>query len=146
MSQTSQIPSAQLIEQGLFHHRRGETRLAMDRYVEVLRRDPQNADALYYSSVIACQEGQFKEGIDLARRSLSFRRGQARAHNLIGKALSEMGQPKDALDAFDEALACDINFAEAYGNRGNALSELGRFSEALSSYDRALESEPIAPN
>src|SRR3569623_1411671 len=135
-----------LLEQGLFHHRRGELRPAMDRYVDVLKRDPQNADALYYSAVIACAEGQHKEGIALARRALSFRPRQARVHNMIGKALAEMNQRREALEAFDEALACDIKFAEAYTTRGNMLCELGRFPEALSSYDRALELEPLAPN
>ncbi len=38
--------AAQLIEQGLFHHRQGDLRTAMERYTEVLRKDPQNADAL----------------------------------------------------------------------------------------------------
>jgi len=146
MNQTPQTQIAQLLEQGLFHHRRGEFAPAMERYVEVLKRDPQNADALYYSAVIACAEGQYREGIDLARRSLTFRGRQARVHNLIGKALAEMNELKDALAAFDEALACDIKFAEAFTNRGNMLCDLGRYTEGLSSYDRALELEPIAAN
>src|SRR5674476_149017 len=130
--------SAELLTLGLFHHRQGEIALAMERYSDVLRIDPQNADALYYVAVLACHEGQFQQGIDLARRSLSFRPGQARAHNVIGQAFHRLGQIKDALASFDDALACDINFADAYGNRGNMLSELGRAAEALSSFDRAL--------
>src|SRR5579884_1223215 len=114
--------SAQLIEQGLFHHRQGDLRNAMERYTEVLRNDPQNADALYYVAVVACQELQFKQGIELARRSLMFKPKQARAYNLIGQALHRQGQIKEALDNFDEALACDVNFADAYSNRGNMLS------------------------
>ena len=84
--------AAELIQQGLVHHRAGQISLAMDRYTQVLRNDPQNADALYYIAVIACHEGQFQQGIDLARRSLSFRSGQARAYNLIGQALHRMGR------------------------------------------------------
>ena len=64
--------SAKLIEQGLMHHRQGQVALAMDRYTEVLRNDPKNAEALYYVAVVACQEGQFEQGIELARRSLSY--------------------------------------------------------------------------
>src|SRR5512144_2072922 len=133
---------AQLLEQGLFHHRQGDMRTAMDRYIEVLRIDPQNADALYYVAVVSCHEGQFQQGIDLARRALSFGGSPARAHNLIGQALHRQGKIKDALAAFDDALACDAKFAAAYGNRGNMLSELGRHAEALSSFDRAVEIDP----
>ena len=134
--------SAELIQQGLVHHRAGQLSLAMDRYTQVLRNDPHNADALYYIAVVACHEGQFQQGIDLARRSLASGRGQARAHNLIGQALHRMGKIKDALESFDNAIECDANFADAYGNRANMLSELGRNAEALSSFDRALALNP----
>src|SRR6185437_6662205 len=134
----------QLLQQGLFHHRQGDVKTVMDRYTQVLRVNPQNPDALYYIAVVACQEGQLKEGIDLARRSLSFNRRQACAHNLIGQALHRMGDIKAALAAFDDALECDVNFAEGYGNRAEMLSELGRASEALSSFDKALALNPKA--
>src|SRR5262245_57759666 len=58
--------AAELIQQGLVHHRAGQISLAMDRYTQVLRNDPQNADALYYIATIACHEGQFQQGVDLA--------------------------------------------------------------------------------
>ena len=138
----AQPTSAELIEQGLFHHRQGDLSMAMDRYTQVLRNDPSNPDALYYVAVVACHEGQFQQGIELARRSLSFKGGQARAHNLIGQALHRQGKIKDALEAFDMALQCDPKFADAYGNRANMLSELGRPTEALSSFDRAIELNP----
>jgi tetratricopeptide (TPR) repeat protein len=134
--------AAELIAQGLSHHRAGNIALAMDRYTEVLRNDPRNADALYYIAVLACQEGQYSQGIDLARRSLAFRNGQARAHNLIGQALHRQGKIVDALAAFDDAIACDIKFTEAYGNRANMLIELGRAAEAVTSFDRAIELDP----
>jgi len=46
--------AAELIQQGLVHHRSGQISLAMDRYTQVLRNDPNNADALYYIAVVAC--------------------------------------------------------------------------------------------
>src|SRR5262249_6645254 len=98
--------AAELIQQGLVHHRARQILLAMDRYTQVLRKDPCNADALYYIAMIACHEGQFQQGIDLARRSLTFRPRQARAYNLIGQALHRMDQIKDALEYFDNAIRC----------------------------------------
>src|SRR3974390_1501530 len=135
--------AAQLIEQGLFHHRQGDLRSAMERYTEGLRINPENEDGLFSMRVVACQYCQFKQGIELARRSLMFKPRQARAYNLIGQALHRQGDIKAALESFDEALTCDIDFADAYSNRGNMLSEFGRHAEALSSFDRAL---PLKPN
>jgi tetratricopeptide (TPR) repeat protein len=134
--------AAELIQQGLVHHRAGQISLAMDRYTQVLRNDPQNPEALYYIALIACHEGQFQQGIDLARRSLTFRPGQARAHNLIGQALHRMEKLGDALESFDKALECDPNFADGYANRANMLTELGRPAEAVLSFDRAIALNP----
>ena len=139
---TTPEKSAALLQQGLYHHRQGQFPQAMERYVEVLQGDPQNADALYYIAVLVCQDEQYQEGIRLARRSLTFAPGRARAHNLIGQALQRLGEAKNALASFDDALQCDAKFAEAYGNRANVLTELGRPVEALSSLDRAVELNP----
>src|ERR1035437_7086737 len=90
---TEPASTAQLLEQGLFHHRQGNFALAMERYTEVLRRDPRNPDALYYIAVVACQDGQYQQGAELARRAIAVGPPQARVHNLLGQALYRLGQP-----------------------------------------------------
>jgi tetratricopeptide (TPR) repeat protein len=132
----------QLLQQGLFHHRQGQIALAMERYTEVLRINPENADALYYVAVVACQEGQFKEGADLARRAIKLGPPQARVFNLLGQALDRLGEPLEAIRNFDAALALDPNFGDAHGNRANILADAGRPQEALESFDRALALKP----
>ena len=86
-------PPRELLQQGLFHHRQGDIAQAMERYTEVLRNDPKNADALYYIAVVACQDGQFQQGVDLARRAIAVGPPQARMHNLLGQALYRLGEP-----------------------------------------------------
>jgi tetratricopeptide (TPR) repeat protein len=140
----AQPSAAQLLQQGLFHHHRGELGLAMDRYTEVLRSEPKHAEALYYCAVIACQENQFDEGIKLARRALDFGPPQARIHNLIGKALERQDNRLEAVKSFDAAIALDPGFAEAHGNRANILAANGMPAEALESFDKALALDPNA--
>ena len=136
--------SAQLLQQGLFHHRQGDLAQAMERYVEVLRNDPQNPDALYYVAVVACQEGQFRQGIELARRAIEVGPPQARLHNLLGQALYREGDRLEAIKNFDLAIALDANLAEAHGNRANILVDAGFADEALKSFDRALALNPTS--
>ena len=138
----SAAPAAQLLQQGLFHHRQGELARAMDHYTQVLRNDPKNPEALYYVALVACQEGQFQQGIDLARRALSLGEPQARLHNLIGKAYERLNQFTEAARAYDAAIALDPNFAEAHGNRANLAAQAGFPEEALKSFDRALALDP----
>ena len=136
--------SEQLLQQGLFHHRQGDLAAAMERYVEVLQRDPQNADALYYVAVVACQDEQFQQGVELARRAIANGPPQARVHNLLGQALYRLGEPMEAIKNFDRAIALDANFADAHGNRANILVDAGLPDEALKSFDRALELNPAS--
>jgi tetratricopeptide (TPR) repeat protein len=141
---TELATSAQLLQQGLFHHRQGDLALAMERYVEVLRTDPHNADALYYVAVVACQEGQFQQGVELARRAVEFGPPQARVHNLLGQAQYRQGEWLEAIKNFDRAIALDPNFADAHGNRANILTDAGFPDEALKSFDRAVALNPTS--
>ena len=131
--------TATLLQQGLFHHRRGELALAMERYVEVLQADPANADALYYVAVVACEDGQYQQGVDLAKRAIDVGKPQARVHNLMGQAYDRLRQPLEAIKAYDAAIALDPNFAAAHGSRASILADTGFPNEALKAYDRALE-------
>jgi tetratricopeptide (TPR) repeat protein len=137
--------TAALLQQGLFHHRQGQISLAMERYTEALRDDPENAEALYYVAVVACQQGDLETGIDLARRSLSFNIRQPRAHNVLGQALQRQKHYDEALACYDKALEYDPNFVDALANRANLLGETGRHAQAVAAYDKVLALRPGLP-
>lgn len=139
---TSHQTMAQLLQQGLFHHRQGQIQQAMERYSEVLQKDPKNAEALYYVAVISCQEGQFKQGVDLVRKALGLVPPQARMLNLLGQALDRLGQPLEAVKALDQAISLDPNLAAAHANRANIMVDAGLPDEALKSFDKALALAP----
>ena len=141
---TESAPAAQLLQQGLFHHRQGQLSQAMDQYTQVLRIDPKNPEALYYVAMVACQEGQFQQGIELAQRALQVGEPQARVHNLIGKAQERLGALTEAAKAYDAAIALDPDFAEAHGNRAALVAQAGFPEEALISFNRALALDPTA--
>jgi tetratricopeptide (TPR) repeat protein len=135
---------AQILQQGLFHHRQGQLRPAMERYMEVLRINPEHAEALYYCAVVACAEGQYKEGVDVVRRAIEFGPATAKMYNVLGQALDRLGEPLEAIKAIDQAIALDPNLAAAHGNRGSILVDAGLPLEALKSFDRALELDPAS--
>ena len=135
---------AQILQQGLFHHRQGEFRPAMERYMEVLRINPEHAETLYYCAVIACAEGQFKEGVEVVRRAIKFGPATAKMYNVLGQALDRLGEPLEAIKAIDQAIALDPNLAAAHGNRASILVDAGMPQEALKSFDRALALDPAS--
>jgi tetratricopeptide (TPR) repeat protein len=135
---------AQIMKQGLFHHRQGQLRPAMERYMEVLRINPEHAEALYCCAVIACAEGQFKEGVEVMRRAIKFGPPTAKMYNVLGQALDRLGEPLEAIKAIDQAIALDPNLAAAHGNRANILVDAGMPLEALKSFDRAIALDPAS--
>jgi len=130
------------LQEALALHRAGKHDLAMQRYVAILERDPNNADALYYIAVLALQQGQIEEGIKVIRRGLEVGPERGRLHNLHGQAHLRLNQDQEALAAFDRAIACEPTFADAYGNRANLLADMDRREEALAAFDAALRVRP----
>jgi protein O-GlcNAc transferase len=108
-----------------------------------LRLEPGNADANYYLGMMSCQSGRFAEGAEYACKSLTREPRHARAHVLLGRALSALEWREEALTSFEQAVALAPDLAQAHGHRADVLSELGRNEEAVESYDRALA---LAPN
>jgi predicted O-linked N-acetylglucosamine transferase (SPINDLY family) len=134
--------TAALLAEAVGLHRQGMLAEAAERYAQVLRNEPANADVLYALAQIACHQGRFAEGVDFSQRALAIDPQRARAHNLLGMALARLGQREAALASFDAAIACAPELADAHGNRGDVLAELGRPAEAIASYDRALRIFP----
>jgi protein O-GlcNAc transferase len=134
--------ASHLLQEGLALHRRGAVAEAAERYAEVLRVEPGNADAHYYLGMMSCQNGRFAEGAEHARQSLAREPRHARAHVLLGRASDALGQRDEALKSFDRATTLAPDLAQAHGHRADVLSDLGRNEEAVESYDRALALAP----
>src|SRR6188474_170718 len=128
---TDVAPAADPLQEALALHRAGKHELAMQRYVALLQKEPDNADVLYYVAVLAVQEGQLAEGGKVIRRALAVGKPQARLYNLLGQLHLRQNQDEDALKAFGQAIETDPAFPDAYGNRGALLAEMKRFQEAF---------------
>jgi tetratricopeptide (TPR) repeat protein len=71
-----------LLQDAIALHRGGAIAEAAARCREVLGIDPNNLDAYYYLGMMACQEGRFAEGAELAGRALAIDARHAKAHIL----------------------------------------------------------------
>ena len=80
-----------LFDEGTRLQRQGALADAADRYARVLLIEPQNADALHRLAQVACQQGEFTQGIAYARQALGIDGGRARTHLLLGMALARCG-------------------------------------------------------
>ena len=138
-------PIAQLLQQGLFHHRQGDIPTAMERYAEVLSKDPKNTDALYYVAVIACQEGQFKQGVDLVRRALTFGGAAARACTICSarRSTGSASRWRRSRRSTRRSRSTPIS-PPRMATAPISWSMPACRQEALKSFDRAIELDPTS--
>jgi tetratricopeptide (TPR) repeat protein len=136
--------ASRLLQEGLQLHRQGALDEAMRCYVDVLKVDPRSAQAHYYLSTLACQQGRFSQGAELAQKAIELDGSDSRAHNMLGTALHRMGRHTEALAAFTRAIELQPESAPAHGRRADTLVALGRLAEAVEAYDAALALDPTA--
>lgn len=134
-----------IFQAGLDRHRQGDLSSALAIYGEVLKRDPENHDALHLLGLATHQSGRSAEGVALISRGIALNpKSEAMFSNRAAAQLA-LGRHAEALADFDRAIALKPELPEAYQGRGNALQALKRPDEAVASYDKALALRPLNP-
>jgi len=131
-----------MFQMGLERHKSGDLRNAAAVYEEVLKRDPNNAEALHLLGLVAYQAGQPEPAVGFMSRAIAINPKAAAMHGNRGLALAAAGRHADALADYDQAIALQPELAAPHHNRAAALQALGRHEEAVASYGRALELSP----
>jgi protein O-GlcNAc transferase len=139
---SSTAPVAATLRQAASLQASGGLGTAQMLYREVLRRQPQNFDALHMLGVIAVQTGQPERGVALLVEALRVKPDDAPALANLGNAYLIVNRPEEALRSYDRALELNPGFAGVLNNRGNALQLFGRHAEAAESFARLLELDP----
>ncbi|MDE2402489.1 MAG: tetratricopeptide repeat protein [Burkholderiales bacterium] len=111
-------------------------------FLEVLRLDPRQFDALHLLGVIAMQQRDFPRCIELISQAIAVDAGEAMAHSNLGVAWMESQQPEKALACFDQAIALEPDEAQAHFGRGVALLALEQWPGAIASFGQNLALQP----
>ena len=133
--------TAELIAQGLAHHRADRLDEAAASFQAAARRDPRAAQAWRMLGLIAQQQGRFAESLEPTRRALALERAASDLSNLAN-ALTRLGRTEEAAAAAREAVELDPGLAAAQANLGVALRALGRREAAAEHFRRAAQLEP----
>jgi protein O-GlcNAc transferase len=132
----------ELLREATVLYQRGDTAGARRMLKYLLRKAPQNFDALHLMGLVESQRGHHKESELLLRQAVRVNPHSAEAHANRGNLLRELGRIADAVASYDFALAIRPDYPNALNSRAIALVELGRFEEALANYDKAVALNP----
>jgi protein O-GlcNAc transferase len=133
---------AAALEAAVRYHQAGNLRQAEELYREVLRADPQNADAWHLLGVAAHHAGRNEDAVENIRRAIDLDGAQAVFHSNLGLAYAAQGRLAEALACYREALRLQPGYANAHNNLGALLHDQGRPAEAEFCFREAVRLRP----
>jgi tetratricopeptide (TPR) repeat protein len=136
---------ADLMQQATALHERGQLEEAAQFYSRVLAREPEHADALHLTGVVAHQRDRNEDAVALITRAITKNPRAPAFHNNLGLALTALGQTAKAEAAYQEALALVPEFADALLNLGSLRAGQGSFEEAATLLERAVAADSGVP-
>src|SRR4051812_33356532 len=140
-SDPAQLPLAQLIAQGLDHHRAGRLQQAEAMYRQALQQQPEQPDALQLLGVLALQAGQPQAALELIGRSAQIAPTFA-AFNNLGEAFRALGRMNEAIASYRKSIELNPNHPDAWGNLSLAAGQVGRIDEMVSALERLAQLLP----
>jgi len=112
---------------------------------QVLEDDPDNADALYLSAVIAYFNRFVPQAIELFEQALEVRPDFADAHLMLGNVLTAEKRFDEAIIHWRRALVLKPGNAAAHANIARILGERGQYGAAAESARRAFFNPQCRP-
>jgi tetratricopeptide (TPR) repeat protein len=123
-------------------HQQGKLDEARNIYKQLLKDDPQNADALHLLGVISIQDGNNQAAVEMITKAIEINPRIAIYYSNRGKALLSLKQFEQAVLSYDKAIALKSDYVQAHFGRGNALHQLKKFKLAVESYEKAINFQP----
>jgi tetratricopeptide (TPR) repeat protein len=127
---------------GLQEHQRGRLAEAARRYSNVLRAEPDHADAQHLLGVVAHQLGDHCQAAERIGRAVRLSPGHAVYHANLAEAHRALGNLARAAECCRAALRLQPHYAEAANNLGLVLLAQGHIDEAAAHFRQALRLEP----
>lgn len=140
VSKHSFIPKA--MQKAIRHHQGGRLAQAALIYREILRADPQHADALHLLGLIFHQQGESADAVALICQAITIQPLDPGYHFNLGTLYQDLGRLDEAVKCFRQSLALQPSDIEAHIALGTALRAQGDFGGAIASYQQAQSIQP----
>lgn len=124
------------------HHQSGRLAEAEALYQEILKKHPEQPDALQFMGLIAYQKNDPQSAIEHFIKAISINPFSADYYINLGAIYKQLGRLRDALECYQTALQLQPDSAEANNNLGNVYKEQGRFELAKEAYEKAVSLKP----
>lgn len=138
----TQASIAQLYNLALECQKLGDLETAKTHYLDVLKRDPDHADALHSLGTIDAREGRLDDAERLVRKAIALRPLKAAFINSLGNLLKARGRLDEALSMYEQAARLQPDLAAAHSNVADIMLQTGNPDGAVEAAFRALKVDP----
>jgi len=141
-NQTITVSILQALHIGRGHFQAGNLPLAETIFLQVLKMDSNQADALQFLGLIAHQQKKNELAVGFIQRAIRAAPSNPVYHCNLGVMLKDLGRLDEAVSCYSRSLEIKPDYAVALSNMGNALLDQGKLEEAVACYVKALEIRP----
>jgi Tfp pilus assembly protein PilF len=124
------------------YHQAGQLQQAEQIYRQILRFEPQHADAMHLLGLIAHQVGQHDSALRYIGDAIALDKTNAVYHNNLGEVYRALGKTEEAQACYQEAMRINPTYPEPHNNLGILLKNQGKLEEAQACYGQALRIKP----
>ena len=135
MSQVKPTTRSRLLAAAVDHQRSGRFRQAEAIYRQILRHEPNNANANQLLGLLAHQAGDNGAAVTSIGKAIAANPQSALYRFNLGVVLTANGDVDAAVESYRQALALKPDYAAAHNNLGLLLEKLERADEAVACFD-----------
>ena len=117
----------------------GHIDFSIKQYGELLKIDPQNAEAYFDLAAAVKLKGELPLAFNYYEKSKEINPLRAETHYNIGNVLRDMGDFENAIVSYGDAIKVKPDYAQAFNNMGMISDEMGDKDAAVKSYKQALK-------
>ena len=145
MSAKQNAAIAETLQKAVRLHQAGQIDKAERLYDTVLKKSPNNIDALNLKGIIAHTQNRYTDALSLFDRATTAVPTFAEAHFNKANSLKALDRHEDALAAYTAAINLKSDYTDARLNAGTLLQKMGRTDDAIAAFREMAHIAPADP-
>jgi len=130
------------LREGFLLHQNNKISEAASIYLEVLKIQPSNFNALQLFGALLVLARQFTQAVEILNKAIEVNSNYAICFYNRGYAYKELKQYEVAMADFNKAISLDPNYIDSYVNRAILFLQLNQFEAAIEDYSKAIDLNP----
>lgn len=136
-------PDKGAVAVGADHLKAGRSEEAISTLRNVLRKDPDNVDAMVFLAIAYRHENRNVDDSEaLLRRATQAAPDHVTAWLNLGGVLAKRAKRDEAIEAYQQATRIEPSHPGAWSLLGSSLAHVGRIEEAKRAYEKAIRLQP----